>query len=113
MSTSRFAAAAAALSIALAWSATVRSQSPAPALPALPARPAVPRPAVPARPASPAPPALPVSPAPVFVGARTCATCHQEQFDTWKGGRHSKMLQPANRNTVLGNFGAEEVVLQG
>ena len=39
-----------------------------------------------------------------FVGAPACASCHQEIHDTWKGGRHSKMLQPATRRQRQGRL---------
>ena len=43
-----------------------------------------------------------------FVGAAACASCHQEVHDTWKGGRHSKMLQPATAASVKGDFSKSE-----
>ena len=50
----------------------------------------------------------PISPSPLpaarYVGAATCARCHQAMHDTWQGGRHSKMLQPATRGTRQGRF---------
>jgi predicted CXXCH cytochrome family protein len=57
-------------------------------------------------------PAAPISEA-RYVGAATCARCHQAVHDTWKGGRHSKMLQPASAATVSGNFAQPAVVLNG
>ena len=46
----------------------------------------------------------PADAAPAFVGADTCASCHQTIHDTWKSGRHSKMLQPASKASVVGDF---------
>jgi len=48
-----------------------------------------------------------------FVGAAACAACHREIHDTWKGARHSKMLQPATAATVKGNFAQGSVTLHG
>jgi len=56
----------------------------------------------------------PQSPAaPAFVGARACATCHQDMHDTWSGGRHSKMLQRATASSVVGDFARGSTVLHG
>jgi predicted CXXCH cytochrome family protein len=49
---------------------------------------------------------------PTFVGAQACAACHRETHAEWKGGRHSKMVQPATASTVLGDF-SKDVTLQG
>ena len=38
-----------------------------------------------------------------FVGAAACASCHKEVHDTWKGARHSKMLQAATAASVKGS----------
>jgi predicted CXXCH cytochrome family protein len=48
-----------------------------------------------------------------FVGADACAACHKEVHDTWKGARHSKMLQPATAASVKGDFSGPGVTLQG
>src|SRR5688572_9043586 len=49
----------------------------------------------------------------IFVGAKTCASCHQEKHEVWKGGRHSKMVQAASAASVKGDFGRRTVVLHG
>jgi tetratricopeptide (TPR) repeat protein len=41
---------------------------------------------------------------PAFVGARTCARCHEREFKLWMGSHHQLAMQPANASTVLGNF---------
>lgn len=51
--------------------------------------------------------------APTFVGAATCATCHADVHQTWTGGRHSKMLQPATAAAVAGDFSTKSVTLRG
>ena len=48
------------------------------------------------------------TPAATLVGARVCATCHQDVHDGWKSGRHSKMIQPANAASVDGDFSRAE-----
>jgi hypothetical protein len=35
------------------------------------------------------------------VGASPCASCHTRIHDTWKSGRHSKMVQPATPASVI------------
>src|SRR5215213_10673584 len=52
-------------------------------------------------------------PAATLVGAQTCATCHQQVHDSWKSGRHSKMLQPATPASVKGDFSQTTVTLNG
>jgi predicted CXXCH cytochrome family protein len=48
-----------------------------------------------------------------YVGAATCARCHQTIHETWTGGRHSKMIQPATSGSVQGDFLAGTLVLNG
>jgi 5-methylcytosine-specific restriction endonuclease McrA len=48
-----------------------------------------------------------------FVGAKACAACHQDMYDAWKGGRHSKMIQPAGAASVKANFSKGTVTLRG
>ena len=50
--------------------------------------------------------------APAFVGAQACAGCHREIHADWKGGRHSKMVQPATPGSVLADF-SKDVTLRG
>lgn len=45
------------------------------------------------------------------VGAQVCAACHREQHAEWSNARHSKMLQPANAQSVLGDFGRGQILL--
>ena len=40
-----------------------------------------------------------------FVGAQQCASCHQAQTKLWQGSHHDLAMQPANEQTVLGDFG--------
>ncbi len=39
-----------------------------------------------------------------FVGAETCAGCHAQQYSLWKGSHHDWAMQPANEQSVLGDF---------
>lgn len=48
-----------------------------------------------------------------YVGAATCASCHPAMHAKWKGGRHSKMLQPASTDSVRGDFTAGTLTLRG
>ena len=38
------------------------------------------------------------------IGAKTCAECHAQQYDAWKGSHHALAMQIADDRTVLGNF---------
>ena len=88
MSRGRFSVVTVALLLTLVWSARTRTQ--------------------PGRPAT-----LPPAAGPTFVGAQACASCHREKYDTWKNGRHSKMLQPATAASVEGDFAVKNVTLHG
>ena len=61
-------------------------------------------------PAEPLPVALPASHPPVaptgsgYVGAQTCAQCHQTEYQHWQGSQHAQAMQPAAEQTVLGDF---------
>jgi predicted CXXCH cytochrome family protein len=59
------------------------------------------------------PPPVDAEGARAFVGAQACASCHQQIHETWKGGRHSKMLQPATTASVKGDFSKGSVTLRG
>ena len=48
-----------------------------------------------------------------FVGATACASCHQRMHETWKSGRHSRMVQPATNASVIGDFSKGPVTLRG
>ncbi|MGP8244403.1 MAG: ammonia-forming cytochrome c nitrite reductase subunit c552 [Bryobacteraceae bacterium] len=51
--------------------------------------------------------------APGYSGAAACAKCHAGVAHQWAGSRHSKMVQPATRAAVRGDFTAARVVLRG
>jgi predicted CXXCH cytochrome family protein len=74
--------------LTIAWSARTASQSVLPAAPRTPQGTA-------------------------FVGAATCQSCHRQAHDTWKSGRHSKMIQPATPAAVKGDFSKDAITLKG
>lgn len=45
---------------------------------------------------------------PGYVGIETCAGCHQQQFNLWKGSHHDQSMQDANEETILGDFNDSE-----
>jgi predicted CXXCH cytochrome family protein len=83
MSSGRFSAITIALLLTLAWSIRTRSQVDQPGAPS------------------------------TFVGARACAGCHADIHADWKGGRHSKMVQPASPASVVADFSKGAVTLKG
>jgi predicted CXXCH cytochrome family protein len=48
-----------------------------------------------------------------FVGAATCAKCHESEHRTWTGARHGKMIQPALPENVSGDFSKGAIALRG
>ncbi len=60
-------------------------------------------------PAEPLPVALPANHPPVaptgdYVGAQSCAQCHQAEHQRWQGSQHAQAMQPATEQAVLGDF---------
>ena len=51
--------------------------------------------------------------APEFVGAKSCAQCHQAQVDAWKGSHHDLAMQYASSTSVLGNFNVARYTFNG
>ena len=39
-----------------------------------------------------------------YVGAQTCAECHQAEYRHWHGSQHAQAMQLATEQTVLGDF---------
>jgi predicted CXXCH cytochrome family protein len=70
-------------------------------------------PSTPIHPTGPVRSVSPVSHDTTLVGATACASCHPRIHDEWKGGRHSKMLQPATAASVVGDFSKGHVILRG
>ena len=48
-----------------------------------------------------------------YAGAAACAKCHAEEHRRWSQSRHSKMVQPATRASVKGDFKAGTIQLRG
>jgi predicted CXXCH cytochrome family protein len=48
-----------------------------------------------------------------YVGAAACAKCHAEIHSEWSHSRHSKMVQPATKASVQGDFSRGVVTLRG
>ena len=48
-----------------------------------------------------------------YAGAGACAKCHGEIHQTWTQSRHSKMVQPATKAAVQGDFSRGQIVLHG
>jgi len=53
------------------------------------------------------------SDSPHFVGAEACAGCHADVTHEWLGSRHSKMVQPATPQGVVGDFSRGKIELRG
>jgi len=48
-----------------------------------------------------------------FVGGKECISCHQREYDLWKGSDHDNAMAVANDSTVLGDFNNVEVEFRG
>src|SRR5262245_28732797 len=48
-----------------------------------------------------------------YVGAETCAKCHRDQYERWKGSDHARAMAPATAGTVLGDFGGATFTKDG
>jgi len=48
-----------------------------------------------------------------YVGAAACAKCHADESAKWSASRHSKMVQPATKASVKGDFSRGRVQLRG
>lgn len=44
-----------------------------------------------------------------YVGSKSCASCHQEEHDRWKGSNHDLAMQKATSTSVLGDFDGVEI----
>ena len=50
---------------------------------------------------------------PTYVGMAACAKCHADIHRQWTHSRHSKMVQPATKESVRGDFKLMQVKLRG
>ena len=48
-----------------------------------------------------------------FVGGKECISCHQREYNLWKGSDHDNAMDYANDSTVLGNFNNAAVRFRG
>jgi len=48
-----------------------------------------------------------------YVGDQNCVSCHNKEFDLWKGSHHDLAMQIANDTTVLGNFDNYNTTIDG
>jgi tetratricopeptide (TPR) repeat protein len=48
-----------------------------------------------------------------FVGSTSCIQCHQDEYGDWLKSDHRKAMQPANKDTVLGDFDDVTVSFHG
>ena len=39
-----------------------------------------------------------------YVGSESCRGCHEAEYSAWQGSHHDLAMQPANADTVLGDF---------
>lgn len=53
------------------------------------------------------------APAAEYVGADTCAGCHEAETAAWRGSHHDRAMQLATDETVLGDFDNVDFVLDG
>lgn len=44
-----------------------------------------------------------------YVGSEACVSCHQEEYDRWKGSNHDLAMQEATPASVLGDFDGVEL----
>ena len=49
----------------------------------------------------------------IYVGATTCKTCHESQFNAWSGSHHQQAMHVATSSTVLGNFSNAQFAFKG
>jgi predicted CXXCH cytochrome family protein len=48
-----------------------------------------------------------------FVGGKECISCHQREYNLWKGSDHDNAMDVATDSTVLGDFNNVEVEFRG
>ena len=48
-----------------------------------------------------------------FVGGKECISCHQREYNLWKGSDHDNAMDLANDSTVLGDFNNVQVKFRG
>ncbi len=48
-----------------------------------------------------------------FVGGKECISCHQREYNLWKGSDHDNAMDLANDSTVLGDFNNVRIQFRG
>jgi len=48
-----------------------------------------------------------------YMGDNNCVSCHQDEYDLWKGSHHDLAMQVANDSTVLGDFNEVKTQIDG
>jgi len=48
-----------------------------------------------------------------YVGGKVCASCHQQEYQSWQGSHHDLAMQEAGPDTVLGDFSGVEFQQSG
>jgi hypothetical protein len=48
-----------------------------------------------------------------YVGVRSCAECHAEETERWRGSHHALSMQEATARTVLGDFDGARLTYGG
>lgn len=51
-----------------------------------------------------------VSALPTFVGSSSCQSCHETEYEGWRASHHAQAMQPANLQTVRGDFSNARVL---
>ncbi|MEN8124892.1 MAG: tetratricopeptide repeat protein [Bacteroidota bacterium] len=46
-----------------------------------------------------------------YVGDESCNSCHEKEFDTWRGSHHDLAMQIVNSQTILGNFDDHKITI--
>ena len=48
-----------------------------------------------------------------YVGESSCKSCHEVEYDLWKGSHHDWAMKIATNETVIGDFNDHKVILDG
>jgi hypothetical protein len=48
-----------------------------------------------------------------FVGGKECISCHQREYNLWKGSDHDKAMDIATDSSVVGDFNNVQVEFRG
>jgi hypothetical protein len=48
-----------------------------------------------------------------FTGSDSCKSCHQQEYENWRGSHHDLAMQLPSAETVLGDFDDAEFIYNG